>query len=291
MTISNLPKIEALKQKMPPLFFALQKSAMPNRCKANQLFRLIQAEVPGLPRSVIELKIANFYKIPFNRRTEVIFYQTFKVKPYPWLLNEFFLDLRKSTISETRVMKSAVYLQHLITTHIPAPTELIDPRLMHILVHRLVHPRWDESATCIELRDVITKWKQISFYKWGNRHDSYFEQLEKAMRGELTIEGAPESLPANQKAMPTVSLTQTEINWIREILSKLAKTKVLPKYPLSAGPKNGFTRTLEILVRDWNQEFTKSKVDFAKLESSKLRKVIVSLSVKLMKTSATAVPG
>lgn len=278
--------IGILNNKIPMLFLSLQTLGAPNRLKRMQLTKCLSWECPNVPVNELEARINQYYEIPFRKRTELVFRRVFNVDYYPWLYNEFFLCFRNSEISESNILKTAQSLQFFITNYLSTPNEISEFKLLHLLVYQIVHPRWDEPDSKIDFVDLLTKWKDLCFKRWGNKYDNFF----KAITNEFlpyTQDSNNFSKESSYQVLqsPSVSLTQTEVIWINEILSKTAKLRKLPTYPLSTGPKNRYLRTLDKLVRDWNTEIHRSDVNLDKLEESMLRRVLVSVAVKLMKTA------
>ena len=274
-----------LNQKVTHLLLALQKDCKPNRNKFNQLRRILQSEFPNRPVQTIEKQILSYYNINFDRRTESAFSQNFSIKKQTWLQNQFLLDFKKSYLNETLIYNSSVELNHLLTKSIDAPFEIMDSKIIHVVLYKLTHPRWDEPSANLDLYDVLRKWSEICFSRFGNKYESIFKQLELLLTGKALDSSLLKTSSELQTEKDPLFLTATEITWIEDVLKCMARSKPLPDYPIAQGPQNKYTRALSNLVRDWNHEVAKARGNLKELESSTLRRVTASVAFRLLKTT------
>lgn len=244
------------------MFERLLKESPPHRDRRYALMKLLVDEKSPLPPEQLNEAIGAFYKLAYERRTTEQFRRIFGVKPYPWLLDQFSLSFRTAVVSETRVYKAASSFRHLIRNTIDVPDAISSVDLIHLVIHRITRPRIDQIATGIELSTVSRRWRDVSFFRFGSGYESFFDELDKAIEdSEISgLEQAGSSInffktdsPAPLVADPEI--TQTDLDWFKNILLAFEQNQRPPLYPLARGPKIPITLRIERLVREAHRRF------------------------------------
>jgi hypothetical protein len=255
VVVKSKPKrqlLAELDQRITHELGQLLKSAHPSREKIHQLAKLLSREVDDRDFETIKRQVLAYYSCPFERRTAGQFMRTFGIKPYPWLHSQFLLNFCNAHVSETKIAKLAGTLRHYFLLTIEPPKEVAQTDFLHLTLFKLLHPRPEEKKSGFRLGDFIDCWDQTARSKWGDKFNNYFESLAEDADVEY---GAPISNPpigrgseAHDQAND-LEFTQTDLDWMKEILEAIASQRPPPQYPLSRGPNQPATRQLEKVVR------------------------------------------
>jgi hypothetical protein len=242
-------------------FERLLKDSPPHPLKSLQLRKLLLNDNSPFGAREIDGRISQFYSLPFERRTEKQAARLFKVRPYPWLMQQFLLDFSNACVSDTQMIKVAGRLCHQFCSVLTPPAEIATVGLMHSAVHRTTHPRTDQLSTGIDLEIFIARWETICFLRFGDRYQEFFEELKRLLARDL--ERGLQSALHSQKVIPKLAnliadtdlsgadlnLAQTDLDWLKLVIRALGRSECLPQYPLSRGPQNSTLLRLEQLVR------------------------------------------
>ena len=231
----------------------LMKSSPPSREKCFQLIKTLQSEGAKGSEYELQRKVHNFYKVEFERRTAGYFKRIFEIRPYPWLLNQFVLDYSNITVSQTTLLKIASNFRHAIRNVMSAPDLIVDTGFLHVVLHRLTHPRYDQKSTAYNFYDFVDRWQTCTRSKWGDQFDQFFKDIYEAI---------PEDLKTNEPTAAAVGmatfendkanepdLTQTELDWMKTVIMAIHRGELPPQFPLSKPPKNPGPRTLNKITR------------------------------------------
>jgi len=228
------------------------KEAMPNQLKLHQLTNLMCREITKSNFTSIKQKVLSYYQVHFQRRTDGQFLKTFGILPYPWLHSQFILNFSNAQISETQLAKLASTLRHLITLNFSPPNPIVKSDFLHLTLYKLIYPRTDRKKSGLTLKDFVLVWRSTAHSKWGNKFEFYFESILEEM--ELNKGASATRTPISRGMLPTeqandIELSQTDLDWMKDILASIQKQQNPPHYPLSRGPNNPTTRNLEKIVR------------------------------------------
>lgn len=230
----------------------LLKGAYPSREKVHQLAKQLSREVDDRDFETIKRQVLSYFSVPFERRTAGQFMRTFGIRPYPWLHSQFLLNFCNAHVSETKIAKLAGTLRHYFLLTIEPPKELAQTDFLHLTLFKLLHPRPEQKKSGFRLSDFIDCWDQTARTKWGDKYNDYFESLSEDADFDY---GAPISNPPicrgseAQEQANELEFTQTDLDWMKQILEALDIQKLPPQYPLSRGPNQPATRQLEKVVR------------------------------------------
>lgn len=254
VVVQKKPRVQVLanlNQHILESLSQLLKRSYPNREKAHRLNKLLQSEKDGQTYEQLHSKILNYYHLPFERRTAGQFLKTFGIHPYPWLMEQFILNFSTAHIASNDLVKLSVKFRHLIKTSLDLPQELIDSNFIYLVLNQMTHPKGFSKTSGLTLTDFVRAWSRASQRKWGEKFNHHFapifEDLDtweyKSMSPTLS-RGTLEDIDGNE-----MDLSQTDLDWMKEILLCLKYRKTPPPYPLKRGPKHPPTRSLEKIVR------------------------------------------
>lgn len=255
--MSKRQLIEGLNQAVSFELGKLLKEAIPNRDKIYRLAKTLQKEFSSCPPIIESLQeqIKAYYAAPFSRRDSNCFLKAFGRKPYPWLQNQFCLNFSNAEISDTQLVKLSNTLRFLFAKMIHPPEDLLQIPILHLTLYRLTHPRSHEKTSGLDLHDLRPIWRQEAQRKWGTRFQFFFSWLDEDLDEEPDFKW-----PIPQNPMGSIDchlgsdlgLTQTDLDWMKDLLKALYNNTDLPKYPLSQGPTKRSTRQLEKVARAFN---------------------------------------
>jgi hypothetical protein len=219
----------------------------PNLIKRYQLAKLICYEKDVSIEMAIN-QVASFYQIPYRDRTDSRFHQHFSIIPYPWLVEQFLLNFKTIQQNETLIQRAVAdvkfYFQQLEQT--PPPELAHESILLQSAFHALKKCWSSESS--LGLFDFLKSWKRQSFLNYGEKYEWYFEilfeEIEKTKLEDVTL---------TEIKKKTISLTQTEIDWLRSIKLELENKIHFSTFPLSTGPKKAVLIEIERITRTLNR--------------------------------------
>lgn len=122
-------------------FEHLLKLATPRPLKKHQLIKILSNEEVPYGRSEIDLRLKSFFNLPFERRTTQRLAQTFKVLPYPWLANEFFLNFQNGEVSAAAILQVAKKLDRQIKLVLKPPPEIANIEMVTKVINSTLNPR------------------------------------------------------------------------------------------------------------------------------------------------------
>lgn len=245
-------QLAQIDKKMDFEFSRLLKQAPPSREKAHQLLNLIARDFPELNEAKIRESIATYYRTPYELRTSAHFFNVFGIKPYPWLQSQFVIHFGNAHISDTKLFKLASNFRHIFNNTIHPPSELTQADFLHLTLYNLVKPRSDQKQTGIRLIDFVDIWERSAHYKWGAKYQSYFDYIKRLLDFENDIISLAHSTilePNSITNNTSIKMTQTDLNWMKDLLNALEKNDVFPRFPHSKGPRNRITKLLENATR------------------------------------------
>jgi hypothetical protein len=230
----------------------LLKAAPPDRNRVHQLAKLLKDETGHMDLEYIKRKIFEYYVIPFERRTLGQFKATFGIHPSHWLYNQFILNFSTASITDTQLALLASKLRYFIAAALNPPKALIETDFLHLALFKLLQCRSDEKNAGLGLLDLLESWKQTSIRKWGEKYSEFFEEIDKYSdfnaRTPLTkppiTRGTIDTGPGTE-----LNLTQSELDWMRNIVAAIEQNLLPPIYPNSKGPQKPATRQIDKLIR------------------------------------------
>ncbi len=258
----NKRVIDQLDLRTKKMFERLLKTSPPNRERRYAMVKLLLSEDSSMSREQLNLAIGSFYKLAYERRTAEQFRRTFAVKPYPWLLDQFSLSFRTAVVSETRVFRAATAFRHMIRNVLSVPEAISGVDVFHLVVHRITRPRIDQIAAGIGIRTFSRRWRDVSFFKFGSGFEEFFDKLDEAIEHAETNGADHESAPTSFYKMDSPSewvadpeITQTDLDWLKNLLQAFDQNCRPPLYPLKRGPIVPTLIRMERLVREAHRRF------------------------------------
>lgn len=218
---------------------ALLDHAEPNPSKAFQLYKSCQRE--NLWQDSFErfsYKINQFFSLPKTERNKSRL-DCFLDRPMDMVLYQDFQLYFGNCVVDGKTLQDLISWTHnLIRVGYKTDSILISIDILSKTFHLIVNPPIFEKVQRIQFTDFCAAWKKIVFQFFGSKYDSEFSLLLNEVNRldqQLAIE--QESRTDDNPFIPTIYLTQTEIDWTIAVKKAVEQNAVIPKYPLSKGPQ------------------------------------------------------
>ena len=264
-------------------FEDLLKSAAPNEGKRYKLTKLLKLEQGATSSFQADSKITAYFQLPYQERSSRAFFEIFGVGPYPWLLDQFQLNFSSAQISESKIFHLSVNLHQILGFQLGLPEEIVDVKILHLTIYRLTHPNWWQPKSGIEISEFFSSWHHVVSQKFGDRYDPVFSQLFESIENlalasetDLKVEGGVAEI---EKCPEQKAPTQTELDWLKEIVEALKAGSPPPLYPLSRGPQHGDMKNIEKIVRTLRIHHSNSRKNPRALLDLKRHLLMTSLAI------------
>lgn len=215
----------------------LLETARPTPTKAFQLYKACQhEELWGGTFEDFRRRVEDFFARPRAQRRKSALDACLE-RPAPRAIFEsFHLNFRSGAVSEGALRDLVTWAHHLIRVGYKTTSAVISIEVLGQTMKRLVTPGPLDKAEGLEFEDFCVAWKKTVFRLLGNRHDDELEAIVRELRwlNEQLIEAERH---ARERSVPTIYLTQTEIDWTLAVRAAAEAYLPLPRFPLSRGPQ------------------------------------------------------
>lgn len=217
---------------------ALLDEAEPSPAKVFQLYKSFQRE--SLWQGTYEQfaqNVEDFFALPKSDRSKSRF-DTYLDRPMPsFLFEDFHLDFRSGLVSGRSVLDIASWAHHLIRVSLKTECVIISADVLTKTLQYITHPPLFEKALNIEFEDFCAAWKKTAFKLFGKKYDSDLEKILAELRWLHKQTQLEEKKARDGRFIPTIYLTQTEIDWIESVQKSAQDIGPIPAFPLSRGPE------------------------------------------------------
>ncbi|WP_413294481.1 hypothetical protein ACLSU7_05110 [Bdellovibrio sp. HCB185ZH] len=226
---------------------SLLDEAEPSQAKAFQLYKSCQAE--GLWDESFEKfqrKLNAFYALPKHDRRKSAMDQVLNGPMPTATFAEFHLNFRNASIDNRSLQSLASWTHHLLRVGGKYTSVVIAEDIISKTLNYITQPPMFEKSSNIDFDDFCEAWRKTVFKNYGKSHDAEMTRIVGELRylnSQLLIE---EQQRRDRPVMiPTIYLTQTEIDWTMAVMEAAEENLEMPKYPLSKGPQK--PRLIELL--------------------------------------------
>lgn len=265
----------------------LLEEALPTPMKAFHLYKTCQRE--NLWNESYEKFVSSldtFFSLPrLERRKSVL--DNFLDRPLSMATyEEFHLDFHCAVVNQGSLHKVASWAHFTIRTQRKSDSVVISDDVLAKTLQNITRPPAHEKAENITFEDFCEAWKKVVFRLFGRKYDPEFDEILKELRWLRTLPENPENtLPEEPRFVPTIYLTQTEIDWTTAVQMAVLDNLAVPRYPLSKGPTKQRLIDLKRTISLYNIVRTTTSPEFLKHRDS-IRATILSLCDKLLKERA-----
>lgn len=217
---------------------ALLEEAEPHPMKAFHLYKACQRE--NLWNGSFEKfsqNLSAFFSIPMHDRSKSKM-DTFLDRPLSSLLFEDFrLNFHNAIVNEASVGHIASWAHHLMRVSTKSECAVITTDVLHKAISLVTHPAATEKAENIEFSDFCAAWKKTVFKLFGKKHDHDLNKILGELEWFDSQLKSIKPVETHTPFIPTIYLTQTEIDWTTNVKEAVLNEQPLPKFPLSRGPQ------------------------------------------------------
>lgn len=196
-------------------------------------------------------KIAGFFAVPTQKRKKSHLDRILD-RPLPqYLYSDFSLDFGNAMIDSFALAEIASWAHHLMRVRLKKESPAISYQALQESLHKLTHPQPHEKVFSVSFHDFCNVWKKTVHFLFGPNEEKLTNAIVDELQGIYASHQALVSNPvAGASSRPTIYLTQTEIQWVEDILKAVEAETSLPAFPLSRGPEKQrlceLARTLQL---------------------------------------------
>ena len=219
----------------------LLEEAEPNALKAFHLYKSCQQESlwsKGF-ESFSEVLREYFRAAPHERRKAKL--DQWLERPTPHFVYEgFHLDFRSAQVNQRSLQEIASWAHHLLRVSYKSTSQVISEDVLVRTLNAVVSPGPTDKARDIVFDDFCRFWKKTVFRLFGKKYDGEFERILKDLNAlDAQLRAQESFLPDETKMpfVPSIYLTQTEIDWTEQVMAAVQAHLPAPAFPLSRGPE------------------------------------------------------
>lgn len=151
---------------------------------------------------------------------------------------DFQLNFRNAIV-DSRALRSLVDWTHnMMRVGHRTDCIVISTDVLSRTLHYITDPPPYEKVRDIEFEDFCTAWKKTVFRLFGKKYDPEMNQLMgelRRLRREQELQKKIDS--TEERFVPGIYLTQTEIDWTLAVQKSVREQSSPPDFPLSRGPQ------------------------------------------------------
>ena len=226
---------------------SLLDEAEPNRMKAYQLFKSCQTENLWAENfEMFNQNLRSFFSLPKSERSKSQFDYYLNRPMHKSLYEEFELDFRNACVNQKSLTGAASWTHHMMRLNCKVKSQIISMDVIKKTFNYVTSPPPFEKACDIEFEDFCNAWKKTVLSVFGNQHD---DELREVLFQLQQLDNEQRILENEARFIPTLFLTQTEIDWVNEVAAAAQDFKLTPKFPLSKGTQKNELVQLEKVVK------------------------------------------
>lgn len=218
---------------------ALLDEAEPNQIKAFQLYKSCQRE--NLWQNSFEKfaqKIGPYFDLPKAERTKSELDRFLNRPLSATLYQDFQLCFGNAVFSNKSVLDIVSWAHNLMRVGYKTNSVVISLDVLTKTLQNLINPPGFEKIQYIAFEDFCSAWKKIVFNLFGKKYDSEFNSILNELRWLNTqLKNEEENSQGEISFVPTIYLTQTEIDWVIAVKTAVDQSLSIPKFPLTKGPQ------------------------------------------------------
>ncbi|MEN0058762.1 MAG: hypothetical protein AAGB31_08000 [Bdellovibrio sp.] len=265
---------------------ALLDEAEPNPMKAFQLYKTCQNE--GLwsqPYESFSEVLEKFFSLSKIERRKSDLDALLERPLSADLFESFQLTFRNAVVNNKSLLDIASWAHHLLRLNRKTDSSIISPEVLTKTLRTITNPPLWEKAQNIEFEDFCQAWKKTVFTLFGKKYDAELQDILNELR--WLHQNIQEEIQASTRTpfVPTIYLTQTEIDWTLAVEQAVSEDLALPKYPLSRGPQKQRLIDLERTVKLYKIVQTTRLPELLE-QKNNIRATILDRCAKLLKERA-----
>lgn len=224
----------------------LLETAEPSPTKAFQLYKTCQGE--NLWQESFELfsrRLNDFFSLPRNERRKSDFDRYLNFPMSHSIYEQFHLTFRTALVDQGALLNIASWAHHLMRVSRKTESVVISTDILTKTLRYITSPPLFEKEENIDFEDFCSAWKKTVFRMFGKKYDSELNGILQELQ-RINSQMASEDLKEEQGLfVPSIYLTQTEIDWTLAVQKAVCENTPLPKFPLKRGPEKPRLKDLE----------------------------------------------
>ncbi len=265
---------------------SLLDEAEPSPQKAFQLYKTCQREnlwSEGFEK--FAEKLERFFSVPRHERRKSDLDSLLDRPVSATVFADFHLNFRSGLVSSAAVLNIASWAHNIMRLGYKTDSAVISTDVISRTLNYITHPPFFEKAENIEFEDFCAAWKKTVFSLFGRQYDAEMEKIVAELRWLNTQLKAEEKVEKRVGFVPTIYLTQTEIDWTEAVQKAVRDNSEIPKYPLSKSPQK--PRLIDLLrTVSLYQIVQNSKLPEFLEHREKIRATILDRCEKLLRECA-----
>lgn len=223
----------------------LLDTATPTPHRAFMIYKACQTE--GLWEESFEKfshHLTAYYATPRSYRKKSDF-DRHLLRPMSKITSEIMqLNFNSAQLCSKSIQQIASWAHHVIRCGYRTESEVIAIDILDRSLQLMTQPEPGTRLDQVDFEDFCEAWQTVSRRSLGHRCDQELQGILQELR-EIDRQLKEAELYAKKRSvLPTIYLTQTEIDWILDVKSATLADLEVPKFPLSRGPQK--QRLLEL---------------------------------------------
>lgn len=216
----------------------LLDQAEPTPVKAFHLYKACQSEgLWGDSFEAFSRAVSAFFAAPRSQRRKSDLDALLERPVSRDVYESFHLNFRTAQVDNRSLLNIASWAHHLMRVSCKSDSAVISADVLGRTLQAVTTPGPFEKADTILFEDFCAAWKKTVFKLFGKQHDSEFQKILKELEWLEKQIRASERAAEGGAFLPTIYLTQTEIDWTLAVQRAVTEHLPVPKFPLSRGPE------------------------------------------------------
>lgn len=265
---------------------ALLDDAEPTPIKAFQLYKACQREEVWLGSyEKFAEHLNSYFSTPRHERRKSDL-DAFLDRPLDSdMYADFQLNFRNSLVNNSTVMNIVSWAHNLMRVSLKSQSVVISADVLTKTINAITHPPLFEKDQEITFEDFCSAWKKVVFGLFGKTHDAEFNRILNELYWLYTQFKDAEPTISDSRFVPTIYLTQTEIEWVTSVQKAVSVSQSAPRFPLSRGPQKQRLIELERALRLYQIVQTSKLPEFIKHREN-IRVTILDRCTSLLRERA-----
>lgn len=219
---------------------ALLDEAEPSSTKAFQLYKTCQREqaYSGTFEKFAE-HLEQYFSIAKADRRKSDIDQLLDRPLHSSVYLEFHLNFRTAQVNALSVSNIVSWAHNLLRLNYRTNSPVISSDVISKTLQYIINPPLFEKAQDINFSDFCEAWKKTVFKLFGKQYDGEFTKIMNELKwlDRQSAEIAEANSSNHEPFIPTIYLTQTEIDWTESVHRAVFFHQPVPKFPLTKGPQ------------------------------------------------------
>ncbi|MGZ3771469.1 MAG: hypothetical protein ACXVCP_09130 [Bdellovibrio sp.] len=218
---------------------ALLDEAEPNPLKAFQLYKACQRENSWQGSfDKFSQKISNYFSLPKAQRKKSDLDRHLHRPLSASLYEDFHLCFGNALLNSKTLLDIASWAHNLMRVGYKTESVVISQDVLTRTLQQVTNPPPFAKVQFIKFQDFCDTWKKVVLNLFGKKYDAEFQSILNELYWlETQLKNEENAVTKEVASVPTIYLTQTEIDWTMAVRKAAEENAPIPKFPLSKGPQ------------------------------------------------------